>query len=266
MKSSDMDDAEPPLTEADRRAIAEIRRKLDVEFRRKLDTEFGPLEDPDHVDLADVPTGLPGGTPRRQEATTTRRLAQWARHRAVLATLLLGMLGGTVLGVTGMLSWDRYADRDRVVSDTRVPAQASRARNDAAATPPEAVDDVALLRDALEEWIEATRRGDIAAQMRFYPERVPVYYTWRDVPRDAVRAEKARVFGTASRLVIATDLPAVELAPDGLTVITRFRKRYVIEGPVIRRRGEVLQELRWTRTTAGWLIVGERDARVLRSS
>jgi hypothetical protein len=123
-----------------------------------------------------------------------------------------------------------------------------------------------MLRDAVDEWVDATRRGDIAAQMRFYPARVPVYYTWRDVPREAVRAEKVKVFGAASRLVITTDVPAVELAGDGLSAVTRFRKQYVIEGPRIRRRGEVLQELRWTRTTGGWVIVGERDARVLRSS
>lgn len=45
--------------------------------------------------------------------------------------------------------------------------------------------------------------------------------------------------------------------------MTRFRKRYVIDGPVIRRRGEVVQELRWTRMADGWRIVAERDAEVL---
>jgi hypothetical protein len=129
---------------------------------------------------------------------------------------------------------------------------------------PAADEDVALLHDAVEQWIEATRQGDISAQMRYYPGRVPVYYTWRDVPREAVRAEKVKVFGAASRLIITTDTPAVKLAADRRSAITRFRKQYVIEGPVIRRRGEVLQELRWARTADGWQIVGERDAHVLR--
>ena len=262
MKPPDMDDSEPALTEADRRAIDEIRRKLDA--------EFALLEEPDHVDTADSATRRPRDTPTRQKARRTRRLRHWARpragHRGVFATFLLATLAGTVLGVMGIFLVDRYADRERVLSDMRVSPQDAESRNDAAATPPAARDDVALLHDALAEWIEATRRGDITAQMRFYPERVPVYYTWRDVAREAVRAEKVRVFGAASSLVITTDFPGVELADDGLTAVTRFRKRYVIEGPVIRRRGEVLQELRWTRTTDGWVIVGERDARVLRSS
>jgi len=53
------------------------------------------------------------------------------------------------------------------------------------------------VRTAVFQWIEAQRRADLAAQMRFYPRTVPVFYRWRDVDRSAVRAEKARVFGGA---------------------------------------------------------------------
>jgi hypothetical protein len=74
------------------------------------------------------------------------------------------------------------------------------------------------------------------------------------------------VFGAATRLEITTDVPIVELADGGRSAVSRFRKRYVIEGPVVRRRGEVLQELRWARTPEGWRIVGERDAEVLTPS
>ena len=44
----------------------------------------------------------------------------------------------------------------------------------------------------------------------------------------------------------------------------RFRKRYVIRGERLNRRGEVEQELRWTETDDGWRIVSERDVRVIR--
>jgi len=94
---------------------------------------------------------------------------------------------------------------------------------------------------------------------------VPVYYTWRDVPREAVRAEKVKVFSRATRLLIATGAPSIDMADDGGSAVTRFRKRYVIEGPAVRRRGEVEQEMRWKRTAEGWVIVSERDARVLAS-
>ena len=208
--------------------------------------------------------GTPGDAASRQEAANTRRLGRWAREAAGSRVVLAALAGGMMIAGALLGAWVRYGDRDRAISDTRAPAWDVEAQNDPAPAP-EAVNDVAALRHALETWIDATRRGDIATQMRFYPARVPVYYTWRDVPREAVHAEKVKVFAAASRLVITTDLPAVELAQDGRTAITRFRKQYVIEGPVISRRGEVLQELRWTRTGDGWLIVGERDARVLRS-
>ena len=44
----------------------------------------------------------------------------------------------------------------------------------------------------------------------------------------------------------------------------RFRKRYVISGPRIDRRGEVVQELRWIETVDGWKIDSERDMQVVR--
>jgi hypothetical protein len=255
MKPSGMDDREPDLTEADRRGIAAIRRRLDEEFRRKLDADLGPL--PGSEDANPVESrGRPRGRPRRE---TPSRPRSPFRRRAAVTVLTLAVIA-SAFGVASVVGV-RYSGRDDVVrSETQAPAPDVETANE-----PEAVDDVAVLRDAVEEWIEATRRGDIPTQMRFYPGRVPVYYTWRDVPREAVRAEKVKVFGAASHLVITTDVPAIEVARDGLTGTTRFRKRYVIEGPVIRRRGEVLQELRWARTTDGWRIIGERDARVLRS-
>lgn len=221
-------------TDAEQRAIAEIRRRLDAEQRHRLDAEFGPVEDP--------------GVPPTK-----------SRKAGVLAILLIGMLIGSLLA-----AWVRYADVQKL-SQTRAPAHDLEPGRDSQVTEPEDASGVVALHEALDEWIEATRRGDIPAQMRFYPARVAVYYTWRDVPRDAVHAEKVKVFGAASRLVITTDSPVVEVAPDGVNAVTRFRKQYVIEGPVVRRRGAVLQELRWTRTPEGWLITGERDARVLRS-
>jgi hypothetical protein len=159
--------------------------------------------------------------------------------------------------------WHQYAD-DGGGRAPVVDRGAAVSENPAAARQP--LPDSAALQSALNDWLEATRAGDIERQMRFYPARVPVYYTWRDVTRQAVREEKLRVFGAATRLEIATDPPTVELADGGRTAISRFRKRYVIEGPVVRRRGEVLQELRWARTPDGWRIVAERDAEVLTPS
>jgi ketosteroid isomerase-like protein len=122
------------------------------------------------------------------------------------------------------------------------------------------------LEQSLRDWLDATRRRDLPGQMRFYPARVPVFYAWRDVPKERVRYEKMKVIGRARVVDIETDPPEIVFQNDGREAIMQFRKRYTIVGPGLSRRGEVLQELRWTRGGDGWKIVGERDAAVLSSA
>ena len=255
-----MSEQDPGLTEADRKAIAEIRRELDA--------EFGPLEDavPLHV--------------RQATDTPDVRLMEtephaWSSRPGVIAAFVAGLLLGAIAGSVGTLTWLLHTENTaaRATSSPAAPgatppppapAGDPTAAPADGATPAPAGDPARTsLRNALDEWLDATRRGDVPAQMRFYPSRVPVYYTWRDVPRDAVRAEKRKVFDAATVLQIDTGAPAIDLGRDGATATTSFRKRYVIEGPAVQRRGEVLQELRWERTDTGWVIVSERDARVL---
>ena len=99
--------------------------------------------------------------------------------------------------------------------------------------------------------------------MQFYGPSLDAFYLSRNASREAVRAEKARLFAAASAVdVRASSAPEIRLGPDGRTAVMRFRKRYQIGGAE-GRSGEVLQELRWRRTPGGWKIVGERDLRVI---
>ena len=120
------------------------------------------------------------------------------------------------------------------------------------------------LRTALDEWLAATNARDIERQMTFYLPTLQAFYLRRTVPRAAVRAEKARVFAHARRIEIRAAEPEILFADEGAAAIMRFRKSYMIEGGGQDRRGEVVQELRWQRTPAGWRIMSERDVRVLR--
>jgi hypothetical protein len=253
-----IDDRDPTLTEGDRRAIDEIRRELDA--------EFGRLEE-----------SAPVGSPRSPQPATDRqikrvdseqlagRAARPVRpsRRPALSTFLLGTLvGGLAGGLAGAATVQWLGDAD-VRGGLGLSAFLGPPPGNTSPAAGQRTDSAAALDVALRDWLQATKRADIQGQMRFYPPRVPVYYTWRDVSRDAVRDEKLKVFGAATRLEIATDTPTIEFADGGRSAVTRFRKRYVIEGPVIRRRGEVVQELRWTRSAEGWRIVAERDAEVL---
>jgi ketosteroid isomerase-like protein len=141
----------------------------------------------------------------------------------------------------------------------------------AAQAPPKSGDEAAVgeavadagtqnnLRAALDEWIAATNARDINRQMKFYAPTLSAFYLARNASRESVRAEKARVFASASTVDVRASAPEINLSRDGQTAVMRFHKRYRIG----ERGGEVLQELRWRRTPAGWKIVGERDLRVL---
>jgi ketosteroid isomerase-like protein len=119
------------------------------------------------------------------------------------------------------------------------------------------------LRAALGEWLAATNARDVGRQMTFYAPTVDAFYLSRNASREAVRAEKARVFAAARSVNVEAEAPEIRLSRDARTAVMRFRKRYQITGGEGSRSGEVLQELRWRRTGSGWKIVGERDLRVL---
>lgn len=123
----------------------------------------------------------------------------------------------------------------------------------------------AVLRGALDGWVAATNRRDIEKQMEYYNPTVNAFYLTRNVSREAVRAEKARVFGRAESIDVRADAPQITVARDGRTATMRFRKQYAIEGGAENRRGAVLQELRWRRTRDGWKITSERDLQVLKN-
>ncbi|MBC8136487.1 MAG: protein kinase [Fibrella sp.] len=117
------------------------------------------------------------------------------------------------------------------------------------------------LKDLLGVWIAVTNERDIEEQMRFYASRMGRFYQARDISRDAVRAEKERVFGKAFKVKMNVNDPEITFSPDGRTAVMRFRKKYEIQGGPGARRGTVQQELRWQLMGDGWKIISERDLR-----
>ena len=134
----------------------------------------------------------------------------------------------------------------------------------ASAERPHEAAEVDVLRADLGRWVEATNEKDIGRQMDFYLPRLLAYYLTRNTPREFVRGEKARVFARASAVRISAEEPEIVFLEGGRAAVMRFRKRYRIEGGPMSGRGEVIQELRWRKTGAGWKIYSERDIRVVR--
>jgi serine/threonine protein kinase len=119
------------------------------------------------------------------------------------------------------------------------------------------------LRAALNEWVATTNSGDMTRQMNLYLPALERFYQKRNVPRASVRQEKERFLATLTSFSVQVGEPELNIGADGRTATTIFRKSYSSTGAQ-GRRGEVLQELRWMKTPAGWRISSERDVQVIR--
>jgi ketosteroid isomerase-like protein len=119
------------------------------------------------------------------------------------------------------------------------------------------------LRAALDQWVAATNNRDINLLMNFYAPTVDIFYQRHGATQAMVRAEKTRLLAAASRIDVRVSDLVTEVAADGQTATMRFRKAWDFSG-VSPASGEVVQELRWRKTAAGWKIVSERDVQVIR--
>jgi ketosteroid isomerase-like protein len=120
------------------------------------------------------------------------------------------------------------------------------------------------LGTALERWVATTNRRDIRNHLSFYMPHLKAFYLARNVGREAVRTERSRAFERADLIEVRALSPETIFAENGQVAIMRFRKQYATKSGSQSHRGEVIQELRWQRTTEGWKIFSERDVRVLR--
>jgi hypothetical protein len=127
-----------------------------------------------------------------------------------------------------------------------------------------AQEDISSLRVALEGWIAATNARDPERLMQFYSSQVDAFYRARNVSREFVRADRARLFQRADSIAVTAGDAEINMSRDDQTAAMRFRKGYVIKVDGRERRGEVIQQLQWERTAEGWKITSERDVKVLR--
>jgi ketosteroid isomerase-like protein len=165
--------------------------------------------------------------------------------------------------IANVARWDIYgetqADRQIARQDSRTasPPVSSGARASRTGS-----DDAGTIREALNQWIEATNRRNVEKQMSFYMPELKAFYLTRNASRNTVRVEKVRL-SSAKTIDIRAEEPEIIFQDGGRTAIMRFRKKYAVSEKARTRRGEVVQELRWQRTNGGWKIFSERDIRVI---
>ncbi len=117
------------------------------------------------------------------------------------------------------------------------------------------------IKDAVDEWKNATENLDIGGQLSQYAETVDYYRSGR-VSRARVRADKDRAFGIYNNVNI--DISNLEVTPDesGEQATALFDKEWNFEGDTSNSSGKVRQQLTFSRIDGKWLITGERDLRV----
>jgi hypothetical protein len=118
------------------------------------------------------------------------------------------------------------------------------------------------VRSALDAWVASTNSRSLSEQMRLYMPRLQVFYQQRNVSRDFVRRVKSELFALGPTTIQVRN-PEIRITSDRRAATSRFRKDYDVGSTRGRRRGAVLQELKWVHTDSGWKIVSERDAKVL---
>lgn len=228
---------------------------------------------------SDVEGDLPDGTPG----------SKW-RRRLLLALVVMATFFASAIGVVLFVKWRDQsppATHNTVTPPAASPspapaggppvAAAAQPKTEASPAPsatPEKKDavrpsetDKKALQSALAGWVAATNSRDLKRQLSYYAPRLEVFYLSRNVSRETVLGEKRSTVGRADRVSITVGDPTVEFGRDGLTAVMTFRKKYVIESGQKRRNGEVVQELRWSRTKrddAEWRITGERDLQMVR--
>ncbi|HEV2861252.1 MAG TPA: protein kinase, partial [Pyrinomonadaceae bacterium] len=257
--------AERPQTAADfSRELRAAEEASSVEVPFAGHREDSPVEPVPASRAADDSPHFDEGLP------DPARSSRWKRS-LLLASALAAVFFASAIGAALFLRWRGQsppAADNAGVQASAVPSPAPTAGARAAAvtqpgtgasptpTPsPEKRDasrtpeaDRKALQSALTGWVAATNSRDAKRQLSYYAPRLEVFYLSRNVSRDAVLGEKRRTIGQAERVSITVGDPAVEFGRDGLTAVMTFRKRYVIESGGKRRQGEVVQELRWSRT------------------
>jgi len=138
----------------------------------------------------------------------------------------------------------------------------NRPAADLRSEPARLAEEAAELQELLQSWITTLNARNVDRLKGFYAPTMSAFYRARNVSREFVLADKADQFRRAKVLYVGADAAEISLPPDGRSAAVTFRKRYEITGGGLNRVGEVVSELRWTKSPSGWVITSERDLEV----
>ena len=153
---------------------------------------------------------------------------------------------------------------DRLTTYDRANADLLKAFEDNNGAPPRA--DAERVRkdvkDALEEWADATRERDLDKHMSRYADMLDTYYRRQNVGAAQVRTDRNNAFVRYDKMDVKLDNVEVTPDPTGLRATAAFDKTWDFDSPDKNSTGSVRQQLTLVRAGGRWLINGEKDLQV----
>jgi eukaryotic-like serine/threonine-protein kinase len=156
-----------------------------------------------------------------------------------------------------------YSDRQLTTND-RANADLIKAFEDNDGRPPRGDDERVEreVKDALEEWADATKDRDIDKHMSRYADTLETYYKKQKVPASQVRADRSQAFVRYDDMKVKLDNFEVTPDPTGLRATVAFDKTWEFDSPDKNSKGSVRQQVTFVKAGGRWLINGEKDLQV----
>jgi serine/threonine-protein kinase len=122
------------------------------------------------------------------------------------------------------------------------------------------------VKDALEEWADATRDRDLDKHMSRYADTLETYYKKQNVGATQVRTDRNNAFMRYDRIDVKLDNIEVTPDPTGLRATATFDKTWEFDSPDKNSTGSVRQQVTLVKAGGRWLINGEKDLQVYRTN
>jgi len=162
---------------------------------------------------------------------------------------------------------DSKYDDDQLTTNDKANADLLKAFEENDGQPPRA--DAERVRkdvkDAVEEWADATRDRNLDKLMGRYADMLDTYYRKQNVGSAQVRNERNDAFTRYDQIDVKLDNIVVTPDPTGLRATAVFDKTWEFDSPDKNSKGAVRQQLTFVKAGGRWLINGEKELQVYRT-
>jgi hypothetical protein len=112
---------------------------------------------------------------------------------------------------------------------------------------------------AFEGWVDTLVSHNLTDHLRYYDDKLDVYYKRTNVEYSAVRKLNDDLFNKYSTFGLRVTNLDIQVAPGGERALARFDSAYDFSGSAASYAGVSRTELSWRKVNGAWKITSERD-------